>query len=148
MNIAIYIKVSCFHPSCCVRYPEPVRSPPHCNAMHCRAWGRRTTWSSCKTPNSLWSYKHIIGQIFEDLKGIVMEIWSLKGVYCQRILLDIIYSVKIGQTGCFVWQTVTDHCGYHSHKLTSVGREEGVCLCLSDQPPPALISDTLVTGLA
>ena len=24
--------------------------------------------------------------------------------------------------------TCPDHCGYHSHKLTSVGREEGVCL--------------------
>ena len=36
------------------------------------------------------------------------------------------------------------HCGYRSHKLTSVGRKEGVCL--SDQP--SLHSDTLVTGLA
>ena len=24
--------------------------------------------------------------------------------------------------------SATDHCGYHSHQLTSVGREEGVCL--------------------
>ena len=43
--------------------------------------------------------------------------------------------------------TYPGHCGYRSHKLASVGREEGVCFCIRSTLPP-LISDTLVTGLA
>ena len=46
--------------------------------------------------------------------------------------LLLLVPLVLADSTCDSVVTKVTHCGHRSHKLTSVGREEGVCL--SDQP--------------